>query len=435
VDRFRKKVLTGGNLLANSRVLVAAPEAEPLEHLGEMLRAEGYQVTELTFPGVDLNAVAAARPDLALVAVVGAAARDGIETSRGLRASLGIPVVYVVNGWTADLWARARVIGPAGYLLTQVRPVDLRAALDLAFRRHHEEVQLRREMERYRILFQQNVAGVYRKTLGGVILNCNQSFARLFGYDGPEELHGRPAEILYGSPSDRREFLDKLGSRGIVTNYELPMKRKDGTPIWVLENAVISAGPAGDRPVVVGTLIDITDRKSLETRLERLANQDPLTGLANRRALETRANQVLELAVRRGEVGALLFLDLVRFKAVNDTLGHSAGDRVLVEVGRRMQSALRASDTAARVGGDEFVVLLSDVDDEHGALEAARRILGRFDAPVAVEGEAVRVDLRVGVVLFPTSGRDLDALMARAGRVVSTLKPLAGSAIEVYQPN
>ena len=292
----------------------------------------------------------------------------------------------------------------------------------------------KREAERYRLLFHQNVAGVYEKDLQGTILHCNESFARIFGYDRPDELVGKSAAILYTSQSDRERFLDRLKREGSLTSYELPMQGKDGTPLWVLENAALSHDPHTDQPVIVGTLIDITERKTLETRLERLASQDALTGLGNRRALADRGQQAIALAHRHHKGVAVLFLDLIGFKLINDVHGHPTGDRVLVHVARRLEGVLRDSDTAARVGGDEFVLLLTEVGSIDGALGAGRRILQALRAPVQLDGERVRIKARIGVAYFPEHGATLDELMTRASDVVTRLKDRTESTVELYQP-
>lgn len=415
------------------RILAVASERD-VAFLEGMLEAEGYSVTGVAGSLDDVRGLAeCVVPDLALVALGPSEEMDGVAVGEVLRESLDVPVVYLVEEWAADTWSVVRERELAGYVTRPIRSWDLLATLDLAFSHHQRRVRRHGESRLYRTLFDQNVAGVYRKTRDGVIRQCNASFARMFGYDDPSELVGQSVGILYTSESDRAAFLDRLDIHGSVTNHELPMRRRDGTPIWVLENAALLADPETDESTVIGTLIDITERKTLETHLTELANQDPLTGLANRRALETRVEHAIELAVRRKEVGALLFLDLVRFKEINDRLGHRAGDEVLVETAARLRTTLRSSDTAARVGGDEFVVVLGDVDGTEGARTAARRIVDQFEAPVDLDGEAVHVRLRVGVALFPSQARVLEELMGVAGKVVSELKPAAESVVRVYE--
>src|SRR5207237_1009697 len=136
-----------------------------------------------------------------------------------------------------------------------------------------------------------------------------------------------------------------------------------------------------------GVIHDISGQKSFEAQLEYQALHDPLTGLPNRALLTDRLDHAVRRAAREGRARlAVLFLDFDRFKVVNDTLGHAAGDQVLVEVGHRLQSELRASDTAARIGGDEFVVLLEEVAEPADAFRVAERIVAAVGAPLDLDG-------------------------------------------------
>lgn len=289
--------------------------------------------------------------------------------------------------------------------------------------------------DRYRLLFRHNVAGVFKISLGGEILEVNQAFAEMFGYADPSRLEGGDAERLYADPDERLDFLEALRRKGSVHNYEIRALRRDGTPIWLLENSLLVDDSETGRDVVVGTVIDITQRKQLEAELERMAYHDVLTSLPNRRLLREHARQTLALADRNdGRVG-LVYVDLARFKLVNDTLGHDAGDRVLKEVAHRLQRVLRESDMAARVGGDEFAVLLADVDGEPGARTAADRILSRFDEPVAVEGGEWELAARVGVALYPDHAATFDELLTRADRAMYQARTGRPKEVAVYRPD
>ncbi len=185
-----------------------------------------------------------------------------------------------------------------------------------------------------------------------------------------------------------------------------------GETRWVEEIAEIEFG--GDRAPrkAVGTVQDITDRKAAETRIEYLAFYDPLTGLPNRALFMDRLRHELAAAERRHQRLALLFLDLDRFKDINDTLGHDAGDRVLVEVARRFRQALREEETLARLSGDEFVIIASDSAD--AATRIAERIAMALEAPVAAGGQGFAVSASIGVAIFPEDGRSAEELLKHA---------------------
>lgn len=284
--------------------------------------------------------------------------------------------------------------------------------------RERAEEALRRNERRYRSLFEKNVAGTFVTTLDGELLECNESFARMFGYSSREELEGREVEELYRVREDREQYLERLREEGHLAGVELRLQRRDGSPLWVLENSMLVERREGGEPVNMGTLVDITERKRLEAELERMAYHDSLTGLPNRRLLREQGERALAVADRQGERVGLVYVDLSGFKQINDRYGHDVGDRVLAEVGRRLRSRCREADVPARIGGDEFAVLLSGVEDGEGAVVAARRLAGALDEPVRASEATVGVDASVGVALYPDHASDFDQLLSSGDRAM-----------------
>lgn len=186
----------------------------------------------------------------------------------------------------------------------------------------------------------------------------------------------------------------------------------DGETRWLEERAHIEFD-GEHRPIkAVGTVQDITDRKAAETRIEYLAFYDPLTGLPNRALFMDRLRHELAAAERRGQRLALLFLDLDRFKDINDTLGHDAGDRVLVEVARRFREALREEETLARLSGDEFVIIASD--SGKAAVRIAERIAEALATPITVGVHGFSISASIGIAIFPEDGKSVEALLKHA---------------------
>ncbi len=285
-----------------------------------------------------------------------------------------------------------------------------------------------------RLLFEHNVAGVFRISLDGRILEVNRAFAEIFGYGEPADLEGADAGELYAAPRERSRFRERLRESGSVHNYELECRRRDGTSVWLLENSLLVDDPEIGEEVVVGTVIDISRRKRLEQELERMAYHDSLTGLPNRRLLREQARQVVALADRGDHRVGLVYLDMARFKQVNDTLGHDAGDEVLREVARRLDAHLRESDMASRVGGDEFAVLLSEVSDAEGAMAAASRLRSIFRKPFEVKGERHQLDARLGVALYPDHAADFDALLTAADHAMYQVRSGDREGVVLFDP-
>jgi len=271
------------------------------------------------------------------------------------------------------------------------------------------EDALRTSERRYRHLYERNPAGFFRSTLDGRILECNESFARMYGYPSPEEVLDTPAHDLYPAAADRALWIERLLRERALVNEECRGRRQDGTLIWTLESSAVVEEP-GHPPMIEGTCVDITDRKSAEEEIEHLAYHDALTGLPNRKCLQDHMELALAQARRAGSRLAVLFLDLDRFKLVNDTMGHGVGDEVLRQVAARLRSCVRGGDTVARVGGDEFVLLLANLEKDHVA-PLARKILDTVSAPLAVDHHRLSMTTSVGISLFPEDGSDSDALL------------------------
>jgi diguanylate cyclase (GGDEF)-like protein/PAS domain S-box-containing protein len=288
-------------------------------------------------------------------------------------------------------------------------------ALDVTEQRSAER-RLRESEERYRLLFERNLAGVYRSTLKGRILDCNDALARIFGFADREELLATPASSLYFSVEERERVMSQLRDQGQLSSVEVRMRRHDGEPVWVLENMTLLDGE-----VIEGTIIDINDRKTAHERIEYQAYHDVLTGLPNRLLFRDRIKVALAHAKRnRGNV-AVMFLDLDQFKLVNDSLGHTVGDGLLQAIGWRLVSSVRAEDTVARMGGDEFTILLADADGG-GAAIVAQKILESVSQPLTVDGNELFVTTSIGIAIYPEDGVDAESLLRNSDRAMYRAK-------------
>ena len=288
--------------------------------------------------------------------------------------------------------------------------------------RKRVESAIRRSEKRYRLLFERNLAGVFRTTLAGRVLECNQAAACLFGYDSPEEVLALPAANLYDKASDRTAFLTRLKSEKSVTNHEMRFRRKNGDCAWAMLNVSLIDDDSGIANIVEGTLIDITQRKVAEERVQSLAYYDALTGLPNRVLLRDRLSKALSTARRQNHKVALLFLDLDRFKIVNDSLGHSVGDLLLQDIAVRLKSVAREQDTIARLGGDEFLIVLTNVKDTSGAAVAAERFMDVMTAEFVLQGHSLSISCSLGISIFPEHGADAETLIKNADAAMYSAK-------------
>ena len=304
---------------------------------------------------------------------------------------------------------------------------------DVSGRRQIDEA-LRVSEKRYRTLFERNLAGVYRSTLEGRILDCNESFARIFGYSSREEVLRQAAWDFYQKPEDREAALAKLLERQSLTNYELCLKRKDGSLVWVLESESLLEGPDGRLSVIEGTTIDITERKRAEEQVKHLAFHDPLTSLPNRLLFNDRLTLAVAQAHRHNQKMAVLFLDLDRFKVINDSLGHSVGDELLRQVAERIQEHVREGDTVARLGGDEFTLLVPGINVEEDAAKIARKICDAIHAPFWIDGRELFVTTSLGVSVYPSDGHDAETLVRNADSAMYRAKEQGRDNYQLYTP-
>ena len=275
------------------------------------------------------------------------------------------------------------------------------------------EAALRTSEAKYRTLVEKSLAGVYM-TAGDRFLYVNPMFAEIFGYR-PEEIVGQLTVADLVHPDDLatvQENLRRRYDREIASaNYRFRVKRKTGETITV---EVMGSGVEIDgRRVVLGTLLDVTENQRAHEHIEHLANHDVLTDLPNRHHIEERANLLIARALRDGSRLTCLYVDLDRFKNVNDTLGHDLGDRLLKEASRRMLRCLRGEDVLARMGGDEFTVLLPGADHEVAA-RVAQRLIRELNAPFSLDGKLIRVGGSIGAAELTGRDDDFNTLWRRA---------------------
>ncbi len=195
---------------------------------------------------------------------------------------------------------------------------------------------------------------------------------------------------------------------------EYRFRRKDGVFRWVLETGVPFWGPDGELDGFVGSCVGIGEQKELQERLFKMAHYDILTGIANRGLFVNRLEHAISMSLRYKTMFALLYIDLDGFKAVNDRHGHKAGDLLLVETARRLNYCVRESDTTARIGGDEFTVILSRVNAEDDALSVARKIAEEIARPFVIFDRICSVTASIGIGIFPNDAADAETLMKKA---------------------
>jgi diguanylate cyclase (GGDEF)-like protein/PAS domain S-box-containing protein len=269
--------------------------------------------------------------------------------------------------------------------------------------------------------------GVVATDRDGRIVFANPQAERMTGYT-ERELLGHKIELLVprrfagGHERHRKRYHENgAGPRAMGrVGGDFRVRRKDGSEF----SADIAIGPieTPNGPQTVALIRDISDRIRFEALLEHRALHDPLTDLANRSLFFDRLNQSLQGARREGKKVALVMLDLDGFKAVNDAFGHPVGDELLKQVAQRLQEGLRATDTAARIGGDEFALILPRVAGRSAAQVMVRKRLSRLQGNYAVRNQKIEIGASAGIALYPDDGRDTDTLMRNADAAMYSTK-------------
>ena len=247
------------------------------------------------------------------------------------------------------------------------------------------------------------------------IVSVNPAFTRITGYSAAEVAGETPRKLRSGRHD--AAFFQSMWQRLLDTGYwqgEVWDRRKDGEiyPTWLSIGSVRNS--ADEITHYFSIFTDITDRKRAEGRMHHLAYFDALTGLPNRMQFSRLADQALMSSRRKESFGAVLFIDLNRFKPINDTLGHEAGDKVLQETATRLRACVRGADVVCRLGGDEFVVGLFEIANREHAASVAQKLLATLDDPIVIEGRELKLGAAIGISIYPEDGMSTETLLRQA---------------------
>ncbi|HEX2531075.1 MAG TPA: EAL domain-containing protein [Burkholderiaceae bacterium] len=287
------------------------------------------------------------------------------------------------------------------------RPAVIGVALDIT-----QQVEFEHQSRLATRVFEAASEGIVITDAASHIEAVNPAFTRITGYENTETV-GKVAHMLNGQAAHKRDMLAQLTQHGHWQG-EMRDRRKNGEwyPAWLSISTVRDAD--GRITNYVGVFTDNTRRKEAEMRLQFLATHDSLTGMLNRNGMMMRFVGELESARLHGRRLALLFIDLDRFKTVNDTLGHVAGDQLLVAAAERMQQHIKEQDIAARLGGDEFTVLLEDPAASGAAGKLAERLIAAMAQPFIIDDQEMFVTASIGIACYPADGHDAATLLKNA---------------------
>ena len=282
-------------------------------------------------------------------------------------------------------------------------------------------------------VFESTLEGILITNAAGIIESVNPAFSRITGWTQDDVVGKTPKVLSSGRQSDSfyRHMWTSLQENGFWQG-EIVNRRKDGRNYHEHLTITGISNEQGVYTHFAGIFTDITQRKLNEERLHYLANHDSLTGLPNRTLFMERLSASITSTRRNQKQMALMFLDLDRFKIINDTLGHQAGDRLLCAVAERLTATLRESDTVARLGGDEFTVIVEDVQDVRHVARVAQKLVDALISPLELENQEIFATTSIGIAIYPSDGEDADVLLMNADTAMYRAKESGKNTFEFF---
>lgn len=360
-------------------------------------------------------------------------AGDVIESERTL--SLGGRDFHLVVGMSPGSNLNLVLLLTAGLAIALLLGALLMSILRTRARAEQmvdEATQAYRDSEQLLESVTNNISeGIYRGIPDQGLVYINQALAHMFGFADTEAMMERSGPILYASPSQREKLHQLLIEDGAYRNQEVEFVRPDGSHFFAINSAVAIRNADGSVAHFDGVISDITERKQAEEAVHRLAHYDPLTGLPNRTLLNDRIGQAIAHAGRKKRPVAIMFMDLDRFKAVNDSLGHGIGDQLLVSVSERLQKSLRQYDTISRLGGDEFVIVMPGAGFD-AATQKANSLIREFREVFEIDGHELVITPSIGISIYPEDGDQSEALIRHADTAMYHAKEQGRATFEFF---
>lgn len=424
--------------MLKKRILIAEDESETVLHLTTDLEKLGYIVAGQVDRGeIAIQKTEELLPDLVLMEIHLNGQVNGIEAAKHIHVNLGIPVVFISTQADTVTLNTAMLAQAYGLIIKPYETPELKSHISLAIYKHDMERKLRESEERYALAARASNDGIWDWNLKTNEIYYSTRWKEMLGYK-ENEIGIDPQDwFRLVHPNDQELVQKNLVShlKGFTPHFECEyrIRHSNGNYLWVLSRGLAVRDSKGTNYRMAGSQTDITSRKIAEDRLAHDAVHDALTGLPNRVLFLDRLQNRLERMKRNSDnLFAIMFIDLDRFKVVNDSLGHAAGDQLLVTVANRLKFCLRPDDTISRLGGDEFAILLDSVTDINDIYKVADRIKGRLITTTNLGVVERSPTASIGIVMSDSRYKTADELLRDADAAMYNAKARGGNQYQLF---
>ena len=432
-----------------TKILIVEDESIVAQDLQFILEDLDYDASQIANSGIlAMQKVAEFQPDLILMDIRIIGDMDGIETAKAISQQYDIPIVYSTAHSDEDTLAKAKQTSPYGYIIKPFDERELRTVIEIALHKHNCEQQIKRNAHWLKTVLNSIGDGVITTDNQGRITFLNPSAEQLTGWSLEQALGKQSADVFFLIDATTRKTIEDpiLKVLDIGKIFHLPQNvlliKKDGQEIYVDDSVSPIVNQRGILPLndyqgnSLGTVIifrDVTQERLIVQTLHRKAFYDSLTNLPNRDWFNERLTDAVERVKRNPNYRfALLFLDLDRFKTINDSLGHPVGDKLLIAVSQRLLQVLRSFDTVARLGGDEFAIILENMVDYHESSRIAQRIIDELSKPFIIDGHEIMTSSSVGIVISSNNYHKTGPLIRDADIAMYRAKEVGGGCYELF---
>ncbi|MGB0721937.1 MAG: two-component system response regulator [Gammaproteobacteria bacterium] len=428
-------------------IVVVDDLADNRDLLEALLIGEGFENVHTASDGEQALDILGQYSDIGLVLLdIMMPGIDGYEVCKRIQENEAwreIPVIMVTGGGLTQNQAlqKSFAVGATDYISKPINEVELFSRMGMALTlfqerklRKLQSARLEQSEERFRLTFDMAPVGIAHVDLDGRIIHTNHSMGTLLGYSY-DEMTGMELDgfCLHGaSELDLASIRDSLKTSDGSVEREARFKTRDGSALWINLRITMLRDASGAPNYLIAILEDITERKQAHQEMERIAFHDPLTGLPNRRLFNKHLTGAIVEGQGRSEPLAVMFLDLDHFKQVNDSLGHAAGDRLLQQASVRIETTINDRGVLARMGGDEFAILMTRDVRVDTAGELAQDIVEAFRLPLEVESRDIIVTPSIGISLYPRDGSTPELLMRNADAAMYRAKESGRNGFRMY---